>query len=67
MSFGGHSPKPGRPTPDGQPLGDNTTDSGDSTPRAEGGQTPRPDGAPRVSLADYERLKEVVKRLSRKV
>jgi len=59
MSFGGHSPKPGgsnapedkpeQPTPD--------SDSGGSTPRAN-------EGNPRVSLADYERLKDVVKRLS---
>ena len=60
MSFGGHSPKPGRHAPEGEPPEANSTDSdsGDSTPKAEGG------GAPRVSLADYERLKAVVKKLS---
>ena len=59
MSFGGHSPKPGgsnapedkpeQPTPD--------SDTGGSTPWAN-------EGNPRISLADYERLKDVVKRLS---
>ena len=59
MSFGGHSPKPGRSAPEGKPEPGATpnSDSGGSTPRAEGVN-------PRVSLADYERLKEVVKRLS---
>ena len=60
MSFGGHSPKPGRSNPEGKPEPKATTpdsDSGDSTPKAEGDK-------PRVSLADFERLKEVVKRLS---
>ena len=65
MSFGGHSPKPGRHAPPGRnppkgnpdPKDTSESDSGDSTPKAEGGN-------PRVSLADYERLKEVVKRFS---
>ena len=59
MSFGGHSPKPGRSAPKGKPEPKATpdSDSGGSTPKAEGGN-------PRVSLADYERLKEVVKILS---
>ena len=59
MSFGGHFPKPGRHAPEGKPEPKATpdSDSGGSTPKTEGGN-------PRVSLADYERLKEVVKRLS---
>ena len=60
MSFGGHSPQPGHSAPEGKPEPGATSnsDSGGSTPRAWGGDNPR------VSLADYERLKEVVKRLS---
>ena len=58
MSFGGHSPKPGgRSAPEDKPEPTPDSDSGGSTPRAN-------EGNPRVSLADYERLKEVVKRLS---
>ena len=59
MSFGGHSSKPGCHAPEGkpEPKATSESDSGGSTPKAEGGN-------PRVSLADYERLKEVVKRLS---
>ena len=59
MSFCGHSPKPGRSAPEGKPEPGATSnsDSGESTPKAENTN-------PRVSLAAYERLKEVVKKLS---
>ena len=66
MSFGGHSPKPGanpgarRSAPEDKPETTPESDSGGSTPRGNEGN---PDN-PRVSLADYERLKDVVKRLS---
>ena len=55
MSFGGHSPKPGHPDPNAQPPGRHATGSAGSTPREE---------VTWVSLADYEGLREVVKRLS---
>ena len=39
MSFGGHSPKPGRHAPKGkpEPKATSESDSGGSTPMAEGG------------------------------
>ena len=59
MRFGGHSPKPGRHAPEGkpEPKATSESDSRGPTPKAAGSN-------PRVSLADYERLKEVIKRLS---
>ena len=70
MSFGGHSPKPGanpganpgarRSAHEDKPETTPESDSGGSTPRGNEGN---PDN-PRVFLADYERLKDVVKRLS---